>query len=150
MLRPSERTSLPTIALAAVFASASLAGAQTDERKEAERQSEPSVWMTKKLEYSKEILAGLADGDYDAIQKNAQAMQSLSKFEAFIRARSPEYRSQMQLFQDANREIIKQAKRKNLEGAALGFTQLTISCVNCHKNLRETPGKDRALDKDSE
>jgi cytochrome c556 len=69
-------------------------------------------------------------------------MQSLSRFEAFVRGRSPEYRAQMQIFQDANREIVLQAKRKSVEGAALGFTQLTISCVNCHKNLRSPQAQD--------
>lgn len=34
-------------------------------------------------------------------------------------------------------EIVRQAKKDNVDGTALAFTQLTISCVNCHKHLRE-------------
>jgi hypothetical protein len=117
---------------------------QSQEREDAESRTEPSVWMKRKLEYSKGILAGLADGDYETIQENAEAMQSLSRFEAFVRGRSPEYRAQMQVFQDANREIIVQSKRRSVEGAALGFTQLTISCVNCHKSLRNPQASDAA------
>jgi cytochrome c556 len=35
-------------------------------------------------------------------------------------------------------EIIRQANQDNLEGVTLGFNQLTVSCVQCHKHLRET------------
>lgn len=101
-----------------------------------EAANEPSIWMKKKLDYSQNILAGLANADFDQVTENAQAMQGLSKLEWFIRGRTPGYRTQLEIFQDANAEIIKQAKQDNLEGSALAFTQLTISCVNCHKHLR--------------
>ena len=92
--------------------------------------------MKKKLDYSQNILSGLASGDFDKIVENAEAMQGLSKVEWFIRGRTPGYRTQLEIFLDANGEIIKQAKQDNLEGSTLAFTQLTISCVNCHKQLR--------------
>jgi hypothetical protein len=99
-------------------------------------ESQPSVWMRKKLDYSRNILAGLASEDFDKVVVNAQAMQGMSKFESFIRGKVPGYRTQLEVFQDANEQIIKQAQKDNVEGAALAFTQLTISCVNCHKQLR--------------
>jgi cytochrome c556 len=98
--------------------------------------SQPSVWMRTKLEFSRNILAGLASEDFDKVAANAQAMQGMSKFEGFIRGKMPGYRTQLEVFQDANEEIIRQAQKDNVEGAALAFTQLTISCVNCHKQLR--------------
>jgi hypothetical protein len=33
--------------------------------------------------------------------------------------------------------MVKMAKDKNLDGAALAYVQLTMSCVNCHKYVRE-------------
>jgi hypothetical protein len=102
-----------------------------------------SVWMKKKLDYSQGILEGLAVGDFDMIAKNAEAMRSLSKFEGFVRGRSPGYRTQLQIFDEANKEILVQARRDNLEGASLGFAQLTMSCVNCHKQLRQPPPPSR-------
>jgi len=80
----------------------------------------------------------LAIGDFEKIAENAQAMQGLSKVEWFIRGQAPGYRTQLEDFLDANKEIIKQAERDNLEGSTLAFTQLTISCVSCHKRLRES------------
>ena len=119
------------------------AGVAFSQEKEppAEGTIEPSIWMKKKLDYSQNILAGLANADFDKIAENAQAMQGLSKVESFVRGRTPGYRSQLDFFQEANAEIIKQANKDNLEGSALAFTQLTISCVNCHKKLRESKPK---------
>jgi hypothetical protein len=103
-----------------------------------ETQNTPSFWMQKKLEHSQNILAGLAEADFDKIAENAQAMQGLSKVEWFVRARSPGYRAQLEVFLDANADLVKQAKKDNLEGSAFAFTQITISCVNCHRKVRST------------
>lgn len=96
----------------------------------------PSIWMKKKLDYSQNILAGIATADFDKIAENAQALQGLGKIEAFVRARTPGYRTQLEIFLEANSEILQQANQDNVDGAALAFTQMTISCVNCHKQLR--------------
>jgi hypothetical protein len=103
-----------------------------------EAQNTPSFWMQKKLEYSQNILAGLAEADFDKIAENAQAMQGLSKVEWFVRSRTPGYRTQLEIFLDANADLVKQAKQENLEGASFAFTQLTISCVNCHRKIRSS------------
>lgn len=95
-----------------------------------------SFWMKKKLDYSQNILAGIATADFDQIVENAQAMRKLSSVEGFIRGRTPGYRTQLHIFEESADEIIRQAKKDNVEGAALAFTQMTTSCVNCHKQLR--------------
>ena len=95
-----------------------------------------SFWMERKLHLSQQLLAGITAGDFDKVTTSAQAMKGLDKVEAFIRGRTPGYRTQLQFFDESLDEIIRQADKDNLEGAALGFTQLTISCVNCHKQLR--------------
>lgn len=122
---------------------APLAAANGQEQKTPETaETQPSVWMRKKLEYSRNILAGLASEDFDKVAANAQSMQGMSRFEGFLRGKMPGYRTQLEVFQDANEEIIRQAQKDNIEGAALAFTQLTISCVNCHKQLRaQSKGK---------
>jgi len=106
--------------------------------KNAESKDQPvSFWMQRKLEYSQNILGGLATDDLEKVLKNAQSMRNLSTIEGFVRRQTPGYMTQLKMFEEATDEMIRQAKRDNLDGAALAFTQLTVSCVNCHKRLRE-------------
>jgi hypothetical protein len=116
---------------------AGLEPVRPDGKKEGETQ--PSVWMKLKLEYAQKILQGLAEADFDRIAENAEAMQGFNRFEGLLRRRPSGYAAQLQIFKEANAELIRQASRESLDGATLAFTQLTISCVNCHKRLREEP-----------
>jgi hypothetical protein len=95
-----------------------------------------SLWMRQKLQASQAILGGLADADFESIGKNAQAMDLLTYLEKWARADTPGYRTQLRLFEFADRELIRAAREKNLDAAALAYTQLTISCVNCHRIVR--------------
>jgi hypothetical protein len=105
--------------------------------KESTADKSTSSWMKLKLDYSQKILAGIAKADFDQIVQSAEAMRNLTTVEGFVRGRVPGYSTQLEIFKDANMELIKQAKRDNVEGATLAFTQITLSCVNCHKKLRE-------------
>ncbi len=96
-----------------------------------------SFWMEKKLEYTQGILRGLAVGDLQMVEEKAEQMRVVAKIEGWVRNRKPGYRAQFQAFQFANAEILRNAKANNLDGASIGFQQLTISCVSCHKILRD-------------
>jgi hypothetical protein len=96
-----------------------------------------SFWMAKKLDFSKSILEALTKGDYEKLEQDATQMRLLGKIEGFVRRSSESYRSQRQTFDVANAELIRQAQRKNAEGAVMAFNQLTTSCVACHLLLRE-------------
>ncbi len=102
-----------------------------------------SFWMEKKLEYSKKILEALTSGKYEEIESNAEQMRLLGKIEGFVRRRSPSYTSHLQSFDLATRELTRQSREKNIEGATLAFHQLTTSCVSCHRSIREiSPAQD--------
>lgn len=103
----------------------------TDKKKDA------SVWMKAKTEYSRQILLGLTEGDYDKIKANAKALNAVNFLEAWARAGGPDYQQQIVLFATANQELIRQAEAKNLYGATLAFNQLTVSCVQCHRIVRD-------------
>ncbi len=98
-----------------------------------------SFWMDQKLRLSKELLAGLAKGDFESLGKNAELMRGLNRVELFIRREPEGYRDELRLFNMANEAMIRAATDENLEAATLAFNQLTISCVSCHKHLREHP-----------
>ncbi|QDV42727.1 hypothetical protein Enr13x_25770 [Stieleria neptunia] len=109
-----------------------------------------SVWMEKKLKHSQAILRGLAMGDFEDVKYNAGRLKLLNRVEGFVRRRHPSYRVHVNTFSRVSSEIERQAEKKNIEGATLAFNQLTVSCVECHKSLRndeaadaESPGLDQ-------
>jgi|SRR6478735_7447833 len=126
------------LALVGTWPLARLAG---QEKAAGSKEQPVSFWMKKKLDYSQNILAAIATADFDKIVENAEAMRKLSGVEGFIRGRTPGYRTQLHFFEESADEIIRQAKNDNVEGTALAFTQLTVSCVNCHKQLRAEASK---------
>jgi hypothetical protein len=132
-----KRTLLTLAAAAACLAAvASLRVARAQDKKA--EQDKGSLWMKKKLELSQNILAGLAAGDFEMIRENAQSMNILNYLEKWSRADMADYKRQVSHFEFANKELMRQARDKNLEGATLAFNQLTASCVQCHKIVRDS------------
>ena len=97
---------------------------------------EQSIWMRQKMSASQKILEGLTKEDFELIRVNAQAMQFMGYLESWARSDMPGYREQMQSFGFANGALVRAAKDKNLDGATLAYTQLAVSCVQCHKIVR--------------
>jgi hypothetical protein len=101
------------------------------------KREEASVWMKKKQEYAGKILTGLTKGDFEMIKTNAEAMQVVGYFEEWDRAERLDYRRQLRYFNDTNKELIRQAEKKNINGATLVYTQMVLSCVQCHNIIRD-------------
>lgn len=95
-----------------------------------------SFWMEKKLEYTQDIFRGLVSGDLDEVAEKSEKMRVLSRVEGWIRRGKPGYRAQLQAFELANSEILRNARADKIDGATLAYQQLTVSCVSCHKILR--------------
>lgn len=96
-----------------------------------------SFWMKKKLEYSENVIEALATGDFDKLAENARSMTQLNAIEEFVRGRDETYRHELHAFEHASRQLLQQAEKENIEGATLAYMELTLSCVNCHKHLRD-------------
>jgi cytochrome c556 len=99
-------------------------------------EAKASFWMDQKLRLSKEMLAGLASGDFDVIGKKAEFMRGLNRVEQFVRRGPAGYRSQLKSFNAANEAIVQAAQDEDLDAATKGFNRLTTSCVSCHQHLR--------------
>lgn len=93
--------------------------------------------MQKKLGDAQRILEGLAVKDFDAIEKHADELILLSKKAEWLVLKTPEYERQSNDFRNTASQIVEAAKKKNLDAAALGYVQLTMNCVNCHKYVRD-------------
>ncbi len=99
--------------------------------------SHASYWMKKKLEYSERLLSGLATEDFEEIGQSARSMNALTRLERWVHATQPSYREELKQFRSANERIIRAADKEDLEESLSGFKQLTTSCVNCHKLVRD-------------
>lgn len=100
-------------------------------------QDNVAVFMQAKLKHSQQVLKGLAIEDFDLIAKNSQAMSLLCEDELWQVLQTPEYRARSAEFQRSVDAVTEAAKKKNLEAATLGYVDLTLKCVNCHKYVRK-------------
>jgi hypothetical protein len=95
----------------------------------------PGVDMKKKLEYSKNILDGLVMEDFETILQSAKSLNQLGQ-RKWLENESSEYRAQNQVFWFTAANLVLAAEKKNIDAATLAYSQMTVSCVNCHKLIR--------------
>lgn len=100
--------------------------------------------MRQKLKYTQRMLEGLATEDFDMIRKNAKLMNAFTQLESRFWADTEEYRSQLQTFKFTNKQMMRMAEAKNLDGVALAYTQMTMTCFNCHVLVRENGGEGKS------
>jgi len=97
--------------------------------------------MRKKLEYSKQVLEGLTKEDFPEMTRGARALKTLGESEVWGDLNRPEaerYGLYIKEFQSLAGELVAKADAKNLDGVTLAYVQLTVNCVRCHKELRES------------
>jgi hypothetical protein len=94
--------------------------------------------MKRKLENAQKVLEGIALNDFDKISKHADELISISKQAEWMVLKTPEYELHSNRFRRDATDLVEKAKDKNLDGAALAYVDLTLSCVKCHKYVRDT------------
>jgi hypothetical protein len=95
--------------------------------------------MADKLKAAQTLLDGLATNDFDKIGKSAESLMLISKAAEFGAGgnAAPQYELHMNSFRRSLETISAKAKEKNLDGATLGYVDLTLTCVRCHAHTRE-------------
>jgi cytochrome c556 len=93
--------------------------------------------MKRKLVESQKILAGIALADFDQIAKHSEELLQISKKAEWKVLATPLYVLYSNQFQNNVEEMIKNAKKKNIDAAALSYVEVTLTCVKCHKHVRE-------------
>ncbi len=124
---------LPVLVCLIVAWSATRAGQPEQKRTRAE-------FMREKLNFSKDVLEGLALEQYATIEKGGKALKKLSEAAEWEVATIPSVTDYVMLTTDFQRhadELVKQAKAKNIDAATLAYVKLTMSCVQCHKFIRD-------------
>jgi hypothetical protein len=130
------KKSLATLA-ALILITAPLAVQPTRGDDQQDKEKAASIWMKMKLSATQNILAGLTKGDFEAIDKNAQSMLFVDHLEKWLRADTPGYNMKLKDFEYANKSLRLAAHEKNIDGATIAYIQLTLSCVECHKLIRD-------------
>jgi hypothetical protein len=93
--------------------------------------------MRKKLAQSQKVLEGIAVQDFDLIAKHAEGLLVISKQAEWKVLKTPLYEVYSNEFRRNAEELIENAKKKNVDAAALSYVDLTLTCVKCHKHVRE-------------
>src|SRR5262245_32726584 len=125
-----------------------LMGGRCEEPKKEKDKGKVAELMRKKLKHSQLILEGVAVGDFKKVSESADELVLISRDAEWAAAaiKSPRYEIFSNQFRDNADDLIKKAKDKNLDGVALAYVDLTLTCVKCHKYVREERGafRDRA------
>jgi hypothetical protein len=93
--------------------------------------------MQLKLKYAQKVLEGVAVKDFEKIARNAEDLIVLSNEIEWRVLKTPQYQSFSDDFRRNARNLIKHAKDENLDACALDYVDLTLTCVKCHKHVRE-------------
>jgi predicted GTPase len=92
--------------------------------------------MRKKLEASQSVLEGLALEDFDLIARGAKHLKTTSAAAEFLVIHDPLYTEQADEFRRIIDKLERAAKEKRIDGATLAYVDMTMSCVECHKYVR--------------
>jgi len=93
--------------------------------------------MRKKLLYSQQVLEGIVVNDHAKIAKGAEDLIAVGKAAEWKVLKTPEYETYSNDFRRSAEAMIRNAKEKNTDGAALAYVDMTLTCVKCHKHVRE-------------
>ena len=94
--------------------------------------------MAMKLKGSQAILEGIALDDFDKIRAASQELVSVGNATDFLNAyKGAEYQFHTLTFRRTAEAIAKKAKEKNMDGVMVAYTELTLSCLKCHRAMRD-------------
>ena len=95
--------------------------------------------MMEKLTNSQKLLEALALAKYDKIVTSAEELRRLSTQAEWMGThKSPRYEVFTNEFRRAVETMAEKAKAKNIDGVALAYVDMTMTCVRCHQFVRET------------
>lgn len=93
--------------------------------------------MKRKLQNSQKLLEGITVNDFKMIGKHAEELIDISKQAEWKAIKTPQYEIWSNEFRRIADDLVKSSKEKNLDGSVLTYLELTMTCVKCHKYVRE-------------
>jgi hypothetical protein len=96
-----------------------------------------SELMKLKLEHAQKILAGVSRNDFESIASHADDLIALTNRAEWMASKTPAYELYSNSFRRSAGDLIRGARAKNSDAVALAYVDLTMSCVKCHRYVRE-------------
>ena len=97
--------------------------------------------MRDKLAYATKALEGHSMEDYGKIAEAGNMMGVISRAAAWHVIPTDQYVRMSKNFQEQAADLERHAKDKNLDAAALDYTRITLTCVQCHNYIRDARRK---------
>lgn len=128
---------LIALALFVLWAGGQANAANPDDEKQKQVVTSNMVMMREKVAAANKVLEGLALEDFKKIAENAERLRIISRAASWHVVDSEEYSRRSKDFQQEAIDLKKHAEQKNLDAAAIDYMRLTMTCIECHKHLRE-------------
>lgn len=95
------------------------------------------VFMREKLKAAKIVVEGLTMEDFELMKKGAEKMIVMSHAADWQVLQGPVYIQDSSDFRSAAQQIVEACDELSLEGATMGYLQVSLNCVRCHKHVRK-------------
>ena len=132
---------LVALVLFVVWAGGRANAANPDDEKTKQVMTSNMMMMRKKVAAANKVLEGLATEDFKKIAENAERLRIISRAASWHVIDSEDYTRRSKDFQQEASDLKKHAEQKNLDAATIDYVRLTMTCVECHKHLREKRAK---------
>jgi hypothetical protein len=93
--------------------------------------------MVAKLRSAQSLLEGLATRNFTKITRSAEELIQLSKAAEWYVFHTPRFEMHTNEFRRAAETIVQKSQEKNIDGVALAYVDMTLTCVRCHDYVRE-------------
>lgn len=111
--------------------------AQTDRKPKDAPRPQLEEFMHQKLDASSDILEGLLVEDFEQIEKAGKKLREMSTLEKWRVSNDMMYRNHSKDFQDNVDKLVQSAARaRSLDRVALAWFDTTLSCIECHRWVR--------------
>jgi hypothetical protein len=106
------------------------------QQQQQQQRSQMNAFMLRKLDLAKDMLEGLTTNNMDKVTQSAQGLSALSIESAWNVVTTEEYLDMSEDFRHSLSMIRNGAKSGNVDRATLGYINMTVQCVECHRFLK--------------
>lgn len=117
------------------------ADSRPQEKKAPPRNEERAAIMKKKLAQAQKLLEGLTLQDFDKLRSAANELASLRGQAAWMAENTLEFQQLSMDFQRNIESLQRAATDKNVDASALAYIDMTMTCVKCHKHIKQPNNK---------